>query len=116
MNTFTKKLLVFTILISMGSDVWADRGFGKKMKTKSILNITIPSNIKNSIGFNLKTGLSYKGSLVYSHANLGSAIINTSVVTYQKGNTTYIVPYKNKLTVPEIKQGYTGIKIIIRNK
>ena len=116
MNTFTKKLLVFTILISMGSDVWADRGFGKKMKTKSILNITIPSNIKNSIGFNLKTGLSYKGSLVYSHANLGNAIINTSVVTYQKGNTTYIVPYKNKLTVPEIKQGYTGIKIIIRNK
>jgi len=116
MNTFTKQLLAFTILISIVSDVFADRVFGKKIKNKITLNLNIPSTIKNAIGFNLKTGLAYKGSLINTHSNIGSAIINTSLSTYQKGNTIYIVPYKNKLTVPEIRQGYSGIKIILRKK
>ena len=41
---------------------------------------------------------------------------NNSLITYQKGNTTYIIPYKQKVALPEIKQGYTGIKLIIRSK
>ena len=114
MNTFTKKLLAFTILFSIVSEAFADRVFGKKMKNKITLNLNIPSNLKNAIGFNLKTGLAYKGSLLNYHTNQGNAIINNSISTYQKGNTIYIVPYKNKLTVTEIKPGYTGIKIIIR--
>ena len=116
MNTFTKQLLAFTILISIVSDVFADRVYGKKIKNKITLNLNIPSTIKTAIGFNLKTGLSYKGSLTNTHSDMGSAIINTSLTTYQKGNTIYIVPYKNKLTVPEIIEGYTLIKIIIRKK
>lgn len=116
MNLFTKQLLALTILFSVVSDAFADRVFGKKMKNKITLNLNIPSNIRNVIGFNLKTGLAYKGSLLSSHAYFGSSIINTSVATYHKGNTIYIVPYKNKLAVPEIKQGYSGIKVIIRNK
>ena len=114
MNKFTKPILAFTILISVVSDVFADRVFGKKNKNKITLNLNIPTNLKNSIGFNLKTGLSYKGSLITSHSNMGSIITNSSVATFQKGNTIYIVPYKNKLAVPEIRQGYSGIKIIIR--
>jgi hypothetical protein len=116
MNKFTKQLLAFTILISVVSDVFADRVFGKKIKNKITLNLNIPSNLKDAIGFNLKTGLSYKGSLITSHSNMGSIITNSSVATFQKGNTIYIVPYKNKLAVPEIRQGYSGIKIIIRKK
>jgi hypothetical protein len=60
MNTFTKKLLAFTILFSVVSEAFADRVFGKKMKNKITLNLNIPSNLKNAIGFNLKTGLAYK--------------------------------------------------------
>ncbi len=114
MKTFTKQLLVLTILFSVGPQAFADRVFGKKTKNKITLNLNIPSNLRNAVGFNLKTGLVYKGSLLSYHANSGSAIINNSISTYQKGNTIYIVPYKNKLTVTEIKPGYTGIKIIIR--
>ncbi|MCW3094022.1 MAG: hypothetical protein JWP81_5091 [Ferruginibacter sp.] len=115
MNTFTKKLLAVTILFSIVAEAWADRGIGKK-GNKTVLNITAPSNIRNSIAFNLKSGLTYKGSLLNTGKNLGSAIVNNSIITYQKGNTTYILPYKNKITVTEIGQGYTGMKIIIRKK
>jgi hypothetical protein len=117
MNRFTKKMLVnTTILLCIVAVALADRGIGRKSKTKTILNITAPSNIRNSIAFNIKSGLSYKGSLLNTRQQTGSAIMNTSIVTFQKGNTTYIVPYKNKITVTEIGQGYTGMKIIIRKK
>jgi len=116
MNTFTKNLLAFFILLSVVVDALADKGFGKKDKNKATLNISVSSGIRNSIAFNLKSGLNYKGSLLNTHKNLGGTILNTSIVTYQKGNSTYIVPYKNKITITEVKQGYTGMKIIIRKK
>jgi len=116
MSTFTRKILAVLVLVSIVVEAWADRGFGKKSKAKITLNITAPSNLRNSIAFNLKTGLTYKGSLLNSPQTVGSSIMNNSLVTYQKGNTTYIIPYKNKITVPDIQPGYSGIKIIIRKK
>ncbi|MEO6732057.1 MAG: hypothetical protein ABIN01_12635 [Ferruginibacter sp.] len=116
MNKFIKKLLAVTILFSIVAEASADRGIGRKSKNKTVLNINAPSNLRNSIGFNLKNGLSYKSTLLNSRKTVNGPTMNTSIVTYQKGNTTYIIPYKNKITVAEIKQGYTGMKIIIRKK
>ena len=116
MNTFTKKLLAVSILVSVVAEAWADRGVGRKIKSKPTLNITAPSNLRNAIPFNIKTGLTYKGSLLNSRQTLGSSIMNNSLITYQKGNTTYIIPYKSKITVPDIQPGYTGMKIILRKK
>ena len=116
MNTFTKKLLAVTILFSVVAEALADRGVGRKNKSKATLNITNPANIKNSLAFNIKTGLSYKGSLLNSKKTIGNSVMSNTLVTFQKGNTTYIIPYKTKLTVPDIQPGYTGMKIIIRKK
>ena len=115
MNTFTKKLLTIALLFSVAQVAMADRGVGKKSKNKTILNIYTPSTLRNSIAFNLKSGLSYKGSLLSNNNTVGNSIMSNSLVTYQKGNITYVVPYKHKIVVPEIKQGYTGMKIIIRS-
>lgn len=116
MRAYTKKIFAIAILFCIVSEVWADRGVGRKGKNKTILNINLPSNIRNLISINLKSGLTYKGNLLNSHKILGNSIINTTIVTYQKGNTTYIIPYKNKITVAEIGPGYAGMKIIIRKK
>jgi len=116
MNKLINISLTVVILFSIVTEALADRGTGRKSKNKTTLNISAPSNIKNSIAFNLKLGLIYKGSLLNTRNTVGNAIVNTSVVTYQKGNTTYIIPYKNKITVAEMRQGYTGMKIIIRKK
>lgn len=116
MNTFTKKLLAVGILFSIVAEALADRGVGKKSKNKATLNIIAPSNLNNSVGFNIKSGLNYTGSLKNTRKSIGSVILNSTLVTYQKGNTTYIIPYKNKITIAEMKQGYTGMKVIIRKK
>lgn len=116
MNTFTKKLLAVTILFSIVVEAWADRGVGKKSKNKTTLNIIAPSTLKNSIAFNIKSGLNYTGSLLNTRKSMGSVMMNNSLVTYQKGNATYIIPYKSKVTVAEMRQGYTGMKVIIRKK
>lgn len=115
MNTFTKKLLTIALLFGVANVAMADRGVGKKNKNKTILNISTPSTLRNSIAFNLKSGLRYKGSLLSTTNTVGNSILYNSLITYQKGNITYIIPYKHKIVVPEIKQGYTGMKIILRS-
>ncbi|WP_301923643.1 hypothetical protein [Ferruginibacter sp.] len=114
MKTVTKKLLTSALLFGLAHVAMADRGAGKK-KNKTILNIYTPTTLKNSIPFNLKSGLSYTGSLLNQTETVGNNIISNSLITYQKGNITYVIPYKHKIIIPEITQGYTGMKIIIRS-
>jgi hypothetical protein len=112
---FKNGLKVFTVMVLMGTTLgaMADRGFGKKTKSKVSLNLNTSAGLRNAIPFNLKSGLKYTGSLITTQRTANS-IINNTLVTYQKGNTVYIIPYKQKIAVPEIKQGYTGVKFIIR--
>ncbi|MBS1496519.1 MAG: hypothetical protein JSU03_02530 [Bacteroidetes bacterium] len=116
MSKLTKILLlsgIFTGLVLAG---FADRGIGKKSKYKISLNIKTTGSFSNNLSFNLKSGLTYKGSLLNNNLETQqSFIINNSFSTYQKGNTVYIVPFKQKILVPEVQQGYTGMKLIIRH-
>jgi hypothetical protein len=96
---------------------FADRGTGKRNKLKTLLNINTNYSLKNSLSANIKTGLTYKGSLLTSNRQvIGTSVISNSLMTYQKGNITYIIPYKQKMVMPEMTQGYTGLKLIIRSK
>lgn len=111
MRKFKTSLLIVVALFGLSIAVFADRGrIGKKQKSKVVLNITVPTNLRSAIPLNLKYGLTYKGSLMTTRS-----IFNTApIMTYQKGNTTYIVPFKNKIVTSEVKQGYTGIKLILK--
>jgi hypothetical protein len=115
MNKTTKIVLILVILNGIMITTFADRGVGKK-KTKVSLNIVNNTSFSKSLSFNLKTGLKYKGSLLSSIETNKNSILYNTLVTYQKGNTIYIIPYKQKIVVPEIKQGYTGMKLIIKPK
>lgn len=116
MSKIAKKILLLGILTGTMLISFADRGIGKKSKSKIILNINTNNAFKNSISFNLKAGLKYKGSLLSNTQYQNNSLTFTELVTYQKGNSIYIVPYKQKILVPEIKQGYTGLKLIIKTK
>jgi hypothetical protein len=117
MERFIKKAAIILALVSVTTVVFADRGTGKKSKVKTTLNINSASTtLKSSILSNIKNGLAYKGSFLAPRQINNSVIINNTLMTYQKGNTTYIIPYKSKVTVPDMRQGYTGVKLIIRSK
>ena len=115
MTNITRKILLLSILTGAMFVSFADRGAGKKSKNKVVLNINTNNNsLRNFISFNLKGGLKYKGSLLTNTQQQNNSLISKEIVTYQKGNSIYIIPYKQKIIVPEIKQGYTGLKLIIK--
>lgn len=110
MSNITKIVLLSAVLNGIMFTSLADRGVGNTKKTAST------SNFKSSISLNLKTGLKYKGSLLTGVCSNKTSLTTNNLVTYQKGNTIYVVPHKQKMIVPDVKQGYTGMKLIIKPK
>jgi hypothetical protein len=102
-------ILVFCGVCLLAS---ADRG-GFVKKNKTHLNINTSGSLKNSIAFNLKSGMTYRGSSLFNQQEIGNSIVNDALVSYKKGNTVYILPYKQKILIPEysLQDGY---KLIIR--
>ena len=88
---------------------FADRGIGKK-KARVAINIKTPAAFTASLNFNLHNGLRYTGSIMPSTINS----TQNTLITYQKGNSVYIVPFKQKIFVADVHQGYAGTKLIIR--
>ncbi len=109
-----KILFVLTVFVSLGLVSLADRGgFMKKNKTR--LNISTNSNLKSSIAFNLKSDLNFRGSYLLSNTKVGNSMVAHSIMAYKKGNTTYLLPYKQKMVIPQYTRG-EGYKLIIRHK
>ncbi len=113
MNKISKTLLVVGILFTTLSAL-ADRGIGKKSKTKVTLNISTSATLRNSVSLNLKSGLRYTGSVFLNSRTVGKSSVSSTLITYQKGNSVYFIPYKQRIIMPEIRPGYTGMKLVIK--
>ena len=114
MSKITKIVLLLFVMNGLMLSSWGDRGVGKK-KTKVNLNLTNPRT-SSTTSFALKSGVKYKGSLLTSTEETKTSFTSNATVSYQKGNTIYIIPYKQKVVVPEMKQGYTGVKLLLQTK
>lgn len=110
----TKMILVMAMLFGIALSSLADRGIGKRTRNKVDLNITSSNSLRNSLYLNLRTGLKYTGSLLSNQQTDNNTFNFNNLVTFQKGNTVYILPYKHIVAIPEISTGYTGMKLIIR--
>lgn len=115
MNTVTKILLSSTLFSCIAIAAIADRGVFKRKTNKIKINITPLNSLKKSIPFNLKSGLTYKGSYLLSTQQVGNSLYNNTLISYKKGNTIYILPYKQKILIPDYNPS-TGYKLIIRPK
>lgn len=114
MNNYSKITLVVLLFFGVYFMAFADRGgFVKKNKTR--LNIATTGTLKNSIAFNLKSGIVYKGSFFLNNQQIGNSYITDAFISYKKGNTIYILPYKQKVLMPEYTEK-DGYKLIIRPK
>lgn len=110
----SKILLVVTMFCGICFIASADRGgFIRKDKTK--LNIAIVGSLKNSISFNLKSGISYRGSYLLNQTYTDNSIVSDEILSYKKGNTIYLLPYKQKILIPQYTQA-EGYKLIIRSR
>jgi hypothetical protein len=71
-------------------------GGGNKSKSKSVKGADF-TPIRTINGFTLKAGPMYRGSMTFGQEKTKNVVSFNSVVTYQKGNTTYILPYRYKV-------------------
>lgn len=114
MKKYTRILPVILLFCGVCLIASADRG-GFVKKNKAQLNINTTGNLKNSIAFNLKSGIVYRGSELLSTSRIGNVLVQESIISYKKGNTVYILPYKQRIAIPQYSQS-EGYKLIIRPK
>jgi hypothetical protein len=77
---------------------------GRTPRNRSFLsnqNFTVPGN------FSLRSNYNFRGSQVINPLKSAQYINLNTVLTYQKGNTTYIVPLKKKIFITTGTGGFT---------
>jgi len=114
MSKYSKIVAVVVLVCGVYLFSFADRG-GFVKKNKPHLNIETNGNLKNSIPFNLKSGLTYRGSFFTNSQRIGNSIVSDAYISYRKGNTVYILPYKQKILIPQYSQN-EGYKLILRSR
>ena len=105
----TRKLATL-FLIGLSVAAFATLGDGKsKGKRSSLLN-SKPTITPGK--FTLKSGYQYRGSQIINQQNQNNTFTRNSLVTYQKGNMTYILPVKT--IIPQKIKVTVGIPQINR--
>jgi hypothetical protein len=92
-----RKTATVALVAGSAASAFAVLGDGKGNPKR---NISLLSNQTSSASpgrFSLRSGYSFRGNQVISQEK--QYINLNAVVTYQKGNTTYIVPLKKKIYV-----------------
>jgi hypothetical protein len=90
-----KKSLISATMLGVVVIALASSGGGKKKSSNASLGI-IP--IKANGTFTLKSKPHYSGSHALGSLNMKNATVYRSLITYQKGNTTFILPSKYRIS------------------
>ena len=105
----TRKLATL-LLVALSVAAFATLGDGKAKKKSSLLNS------KTSITpgkFSLKSGYQYRGSQIINQQRDNNSFTRNSLITYQKGNMTYIFPVKT--VIPQKIKITVGIPQLSKN-
>ena len=87
-------LLTATVILA-----FASKGGGGGDRNKKVPITKHFTPIRTASGFTLKAGPVYRGSHLFNSEKKKDVVTFNSVITYQRGNTTYILPYKSRVNV-----------------
>jgi len=102
LNLIGKKLAVILLLAVSAIASFATLGDGNKKSTLPKKSLLSSKNIKQGV-FSLRSGYTFRGNQVINPQTQNRYISLNTTVTYQKGNTTYIVPLKKKVILNNVK-------------
>lgn len=105
----TRKLTTL-LLVALSVAAFATLGDGKSKKKSSLLN-SKPTITPGK--FTLKSGYQYRGSQIINQQRDNNSFTRNSLITYQKGNMTYILPVKT--VIPQKIKITVGIPQMARN-
>ena len=96
------------VFILAASAVSAFAILGDKGKTSRNRSLLTDKNFTIAPGsFSLKSNYNFRGDHVINIQKSTPYINLNTVMTYQKGNTTYIVPLKKKIYITTANAGFT---------
>lgn len=100
-RVLTRKAVTVTLIAVSAYAAFATLGDGKSKKMKP----SLLSNYANITPgrFSLKSGYQYRGSQLINQQRTNTTITLNSLVTYQKGHMTYIVPIKTTVLTKNVK-------------
>jgi len=98
----SRKLAVLLVIAVSGIASFATLGDGKKKTTGSSSSLLSSRTVRPGY-FSLRSGYTYRGTQVMSQQSQTRYISLNTTVTYQRGNTTYIVPLKKKVLLSNVK-------------
>jgi hypothetical protein len=99
-KTFGKKLAALVLLAITGIGAFASLGDGRK-KSDNGTSFLTKNSTKGS--FSLRSHYSYRGSQVINPQPERRVIRLNTVVTVQRGNTTYVIPLKKNVLLGNVK-------------
>jgi len=95
-----KRKIATVLMISASMAAFATLGDGGKKEGRTEIRL-------NAKGLSLRSTYNYRGSNLQLQSRQGKFILLNTVVTYQKGNATYVMPLKKKVLIDKIKFGPT---------
>ncbi|MDP4129909.1 MAG: hypothetical protein Q8918_04430 [Bacteroidota bacterium] len=109
--------VVSILLLAVTVLAFASKGGGDKKKHKEFENNFTPINAASS--FTLKRTPAYSGTLMSFQPQSDNRISLNAMITYQRGNTTFILPYQYKVNIGPVNccgktnLQFLGVKIQI---
>jgi hypothetical protein len=92
-----RKTLVSTLMLAVVGLAFASKGGGGEKKAANTSLKTNFTPIRTTSGFTLKTGPSFSGSVLLGAEKKDNYVSFNTLITYEKGNTMYIMPYRYKV-------------------
>ncbi len=92
-----RKISISLLFVGLTYFTFASIGGGKHKSSNSRKAAFTP--IKTSKGFSVRSGLNYRGTVILNEERTPGRISYNSLVTYQKGNATYILPNKYNVSL-----------------
>lgn len=88
---FLQRKLVTLLLVSASVAAFATLGDDSGKRIKKDASVLLPSTARN---FSLRSNYNYRSNNLFNQPEKKEYIVLNPVVTYQKGNTAYVLPLK----------------------
>ena len=102
-KVISRKLAVILLLVVSAAGAFATLGDGKSKSGLPKSSLLSDRTSMKPGSFSLRSGYSYRGNQVINNIVDKKYIQLNTVVTLQKGSTTYIVPLKKKAILINVK-------------
>jgi len=97
-HVFKKSVALVAVIVLSHAALAVDGIIVKSKSSKASF-----SNMKKNLTLNLNAGFTYSGNRSFGFRKVGKENMFNSVISYQKGNITYMIPYKNRGVLQRFK-------------